>query len=156
MTDQTPTRQTFDQVMVPVFTPAPFVPVRGEGSRVWDAEGRDYIDFSGGIAVTALGHSHPELLKVLHDQGAKLWHVSNVYTNGVRGKGLLIGAVLNGRYAGRARDFLAAAAKHGVMILNAGPDVLRFAPSLIIPPADLDEGFARIERTFVDVAGSVR
>ena len=404
MTDQTVTRQTFDEVMVPVFSPAPFVPDRGEGSRVWDTEGRDYIDFAGGIAVTALGHSHPELLKVLHDQGAKLWHVSNVYTNepvlrlawrlesltfadraffansgaeaneaalklarraaferdgadrfeivsfaqsfhgrtlftvsvggqpkysegfgpvpqgivhlpyndveaarraigartcavivepvqgeggvipadpaflrvlrdacdahgallifdevqtgvgrtghlyayqdtdvtpdilttakalgngfpigamlttadvaahfkagvhgttyggnplgaaiadkvvelisdpallagvrtrgdairarlakldarfgvfdAVRGKGLLIGAVLRARHAGRARDFVAAAAKRGVMILNAGPDVLRFAPSLIIPSADIDEGFARLERAFEDVTGA--
>ncbi|HTH62886.1 MAG TPA: aspartate aminotransferase family protein [Paraburkholderia sp.] len=402
MTDQTVTRQTFDEVMVPVFTPAPFVPDRGEGSRVWDTEGRDYIDFSGGIAVTALGHSHPALLNVLHEQGAKLWHISNVYTNEpvlrlarrlesltfadraffansgaeaneaalklarraalerhgadkfeivsftqsfhgrtlftvsvggqpkysegfgpvpqgivhlpfnnleaarraigaktcavivepvqgeggvipadpaflrllreacdangallifdevqtgvgrtghlyayqdtdvtpdilttakalgngfpigamlttadiaahfkagvhgttyggnplgaaiadkvielvsepsllagvrsrgdairaklaaldqrfdvfelVRGKGLLIGAVLNGRYAGRAKDFTAAAPERGVLLLNAGPDVLRFAPSLIIPSADLDDGFERLARAFEDVA----
>src|SRR5258708_9127429 len=81
MNDLTVTRQTFDEVMVPLFSPAAFVPVRGEGSRVWDTEGRDYIDFAGGIAVTALGHSHPELLKVLHEQGQKLWHIGNGYTN---------------------------------------------------------------------------
>ncbi|QYD70422.1 aspartate aminotransferase family protein [Paraburkholderia edwinii] len=81
MNDQNVTRQTFDEVMVPVFSPAPFVPDRGEGSRVWDTQGRDYIDFAGGIAVTALGHAHPELLKVLHEQGAKLWHIGNGYTN---------------------------------------------------------------------------
>jgi succinylornithine aminotransferase len=74
-------RQTFDDVMVPVFSPAPFIPVRGEGSRVWDTEGRDYVDFTGGIAVTALGHAHPELVRVLREQGEKLWHVSNAYTN---------------------------------------------------------------------------
>jgi len=406
MTDQTVTRKTFDEVMVPVFAPAPFVPDRGEGSRVWDTEGRDYVDFAGGIAVTALGHGHPELQKVFHEQGAKLWHISNVYTNEpvlrlarrleqltfadraffansgaeaneaalklarraaferhgagkfeivsfaqsfhgrtlftvsvggqpkysegfgpvpqgivhlpfndvdaarraigaktcavivepvqgeggvipadpaflralrdacdahgaflifdevqtgvgrtghlyayqgtdvtpdilttakalgngfpigamlttadlaahfkagvhgttyggnplgaaiadkvvelisdpallagvhsrgdairerlaklderfdmleqVRGKGLLIGAVLNDRHAGRARDFVTAAANRGVMLLNAGPDVLRFAPSLIIPSADIDEGFARLERAFADVAGTSR
>lgn len=72
MNDLTVTRQTFDEVMVPVFSPAGFVPDRGLGSRVWDTEGRDYIDFAGGIAVTALGHAHPELLKVLHEQGGKL------------------------------------------------------------------------------------
>jgi len=81
MNDQNVTRQTFDEVMVPVFSPASFVPDRGEGSRVWDTQGRDYIDFAGGIAVTALGHAHPELLKVLHEQGAKLWHIGNGYTN---------------------------------------------------------------------------
>ncbi|MEM5345523.1 aspartate aminotransferase family protein [Paraburkholderia azotifigens] len=81
MNDQNVTRQTFDEVMVPVFSPASFVPDRGEGSRVWDTQGKDYVDFAGGIAVTALGHSHPELMKVLHDQGAKLWHIGNGYTN---------------------------------------------------------------------------
>jgi succinylornithine aminotransferase len=79
--DLTVTRQTFDEVMVPVFSPAAFVPDRGLGSRVWDTQGRDYIDFAGGIAVTALGHAHPELLKVLAEQGGKLWHIGNGYTN---------------------------------------------------------------------------
>ncbi len=74
-------RDTFDEVMVPVFSPASFVPEKGRGSRVWDTEGKDYIDFAGGIAVTALGHAHPELLKVLHEQGEKLWHIGNGYTN---------------------------------------------------------------------------
>ncbi|WP_199539828.1 aspartate aminotransferase family protein [Paraburkholderia kururiensis] len=81
MNDLTVTRQTFDEVMVPVFSPAAFVPDRGEGSRVWDTEGRDYIDFAGGIAVTALGHAHPALLDVLREQGGKLWHIGNGYTN---------------------------------------------------------------------------
>jgi succinylornithine aminotransferase len=67
--------------MIPVFSPANFVPDRGQGSRIWDTAGRDYIDFSGGIAVTALGHAHPDLLQVLHDQGQKLWHISNGFTN---------------------------------------------------------------------------
>jgi acetylornithine/N-succinyldiaminopimelate aminotransferase len=74
-------RQTFDEVMVPVFSPASFVPVRGEGSRVWDTQGRDYVDFTGGIAVTGLGHAHPALVRVLREQGETLWHVSNAYTN---------------------------------------------------------------------------
>jgi acetylornithine/N-succinyldiaminopimelate aminotransferase len=81
MNDQTVSRQTFDEVMVPCFSPAPFVPDRGEGSRVWDTAGRDYIDFACGIAVTSLGHAHPELLKVLDEQGGKLWHIGNGYTN---------------------------------------------------------------------------
>src|ERR1700761_285734 len=81
MSDSDVSRQTFDEVMVPVFSPADFVPDRGLGSRIRDTEGREYIDFSGGIAVTALGHAHPELLKVLHEQGDKLWHISNGFTN---------------------------------------------------------------------------
>src|SRR5437763_15146976 len=51
------TRATFDQVMVPCFAPAPFIPVRGDGSRIWDQTGRMYVDFAGGVAVTALGHA---------------------------------------------------------------------------------------------------
>ena len=75
------TRATFDEVMVPCFAPAPFVPVRGEGSRVWDQDGRMYIDFAGGVAVTALGHCHPAMVHALDEQARKLWHVSNWLTN---------------------------------------------------------------------------
>ncbi|SAL81356.1 bifunctional N-succinyldiaminopimelate-aminotransferase/ acetylornithine transaminase protein [Caballeronia choica] len=81
MTDINVTRSTFDEVMVQVFAPANFVPDRARGSRIWDTDGKDYIDFAGGIAVTALGHAHPELLKVLQEQGEKLWHIGNGYTN---------------------------------------------------------------------------
>ncbi|SVE61745.1 uncharacterized protein METZ01_LOCUS514599, partial [marine metagenome] len=48
------TRATFDDVMVPNYNPAGMVPVRGEGSRVWDQDGAEYIDFAGGIAVNVL------------------------------------------------------------------------------------------------------
>lgn len=74
-------RADFDQVMVPVFAPAEFIPVRGEGSRVWDQDGRERIDFTGGIAVNVLGHAHPALVQALTEQAGQLWHVSNVYTN---------------------------------------------------------------------------
>ena len=75
------TRTLFDEVMVPNYAPAAIIPVRGEGSRLWDQEGRDYIDFAGGIAVTGLGHAHPKLVAALTEQAKKLWHVSNVLTN---------------------------------------------------------------------------
>ncbi|WP_428944867.1 bifunctional acetylornithine/succinyldiaminopimelate transaminase [Pantoea sp. FN060301] len=75
------TRATFDEVILPVFAPASFVPVKGKGSRVWDQQGKEYIDFSGGIAVTALGHCHPALVEALKTQGETLWHTSNVFTN---------------------------------------------------------------------------
>lgn len=74
-------RQTFDQVMLPIFSPAEFIPVKGEGSRVWDQQGKEYIDFAGGIAVLALGHCHPKLVAAVREQSEKLWHVSNVFTN---------------------------------------------------------------------------
>lgn len=75
------TRQDHDRTILPVYAPAQFIPVKGEGSRVWDQQGTEYVDFAGGIAVTALGHCHPALVKALHEQGETLWHVSNVFTN---------------------------------------------------------------------------
>ncbi len=75
------TRALFDQLMVPCFAPAQFVPVRGEGSRVWDQAGRMYIDFASGVAVTALGHCHPAMVKAIEAQAKTLWHVSNWFTN---------------------------------------------------------------------------
>jgi len=74
-------RADFDQVMVPNYAPAAFIPVRGAGSRVWDQSGRELIDFAGGIAVNVLGHAHPALVKALTEQAGNLWHVSNVFTN---------------------------------------------------------------------------
>jgi len=74
-------RADFDQVMVPNYAPAAFIPVRGAGSRVWDQAGRELIDFAGGIAVNVLGHAHPALVGALTEQANNLWHVSNVFTN---------------------------------------------------------------------------
>ncbi|WP_028009421.1 aspartate aminotransferase family protein [Solimonas flava] len=75
------TRQTFDEVMVPNYQPADIIPVRGQGSRWWDQQGREYVDFAGGIAVTVLGHAHPAMVEALDAQAHKLWHLSNVMTN---------------------------------------------------------------------------
>ncbi|ASD68281.1 aspartate aminotransferase family protein [Pseudoalteromonas piscicida] len=74
-------RELFDDVMVPNYAPSAVIPVKGEGSRVWDQEGREYIDFAGGIAVNCLGHCHPALVGALKEQGEKIWHLSNVMTN---------------------------------------------------------------------------
>ncbi len=74
-------RADFDQYLVPNYAPAAFVPVRGQGSRVWDQSGRELIDFAGGIAVNVLGHCHPALVAALTEQAQQLWHISNVFTN---------------------------------------------------------------------------
>ncbi|OSI12511.1 acetylornithine transaminase [Neisseria canis] len=66
--------------ITPNFSFAPVIPERASGSRVWDTEGREYIDLAGGIAVNALGHCHPELVEALTRQAQKMWHVSNLYT----------------------------------------------------------------------------
>ncbi len=82
MSDKTPvTRDLFDDVMVPNYSPSAVIPVRGQGSRVWDQNDKEYIDFAGGIAVNCLGHCHPNLVNALKTQGEKLWHLSNVMTN---------------------------------------------------------------------------
>ncbi|MFQ3198989.1 MAG: acetylornithine/N-succinyldiaminopimelate aminotransferase [Paraglaciecola sp.] len=69
----------------------------------------------------------------------------------IRGKGLLLGCALNEKFAGRSRDFLVASANEKLMCLIAGANVVRFAPSLIIPDADIQEGLARFERAVAAV-----
>ncbi|EPT4464236.1 bifunctional succinylornithine transaminase/acetylornithine transaminase [Klebsiella aerogenes] len=75
------TREDFDAYMVPCFAPAPFIPMKAAGSRVWDQQGKEYIDVAGGIAVNALGHANPALANALKAQLDKLWHIGNGYTN---------------------------------------------------------------------------
>ncbi|EGF31561.1 Succinylornithine transaminase [Oxalobacteraceae bacterium IMCC9480] len=75
------TRQTFDAVMVPTYAPTTMVPVRGLGLDVWDQTGKQYLDFTAGIAVTSLGHAHPAIVAALVQQAGQLWHLGNGYTN---------------------------------------------------------------------------
>jgi predicted acetylornithine/succinylornithine family transaminase len=58
--------------------------VRGEGTRLWDSEGREYLDFLSGLAVTSLGHAHPEVADAIAQQARTLLHVSNLYYNDVQ------------------------------------------------------------------------
>lgn len=74
-------RELFDEVMVPCYNPMQMIPVKGEGARVWDQQGNEFIDFAGGIAVSCLGHCHPTMVNALQEQSNKLWHLSNVMTN---------------------------------------------------------------------------
>jgi acetylornithine/N-succinyldiaminopimelate aminotransferase len=64
---------------VPVYQPREMILDHGLGSRVWDLDGCEYVDFGAGIAVNALGHQAPELVEALVTQAHKLWHTSNVY-----------------------------------------------------------------------------
>ncbi len=66
------------QVM-PTYARADIAFERGEGPYLFTADGRRYVDFGSGVAVTALGHAHPRLLKALTEQAAKVWHTSNLY-----------------------------------------------------------------------------
>ena len=72
-------RELFDQFVVPSYSRFDLVLERGEGSYVWDVDGKRYLDLAGGIAVCSLGHAHPEITKALTEQSKKLIHVSNLY-----------------------------------------------------------------------------
>ena len=64
---------------LPVYKPRELVLARGQGARVWDADGRDYLDFGAGIAVCSLGHCDTDLVAALVAQAGTLWHTSNVF-----------------------------------------------------------------------------
>lgn len=65
--------------VLPTYARAPIALERGEGAHVFATDGRRYLDFGAGIAVNALGHAHPALVKALTEQAQKLWHTSNLY-----------------------------------------------------------------------------
>ncbi len=65
--------------LVPVYRQRELILDRGIGSRLWDLDGREYVDFAAGIAVSALGHGDADVLAALHEQAARLWHTSNVF-----------------------------------------------------------------------------
>ncbi|MEZ5938158.1 MAG: aspartate aminotransferase family protein [Hyphomonadaceae bacterium] len=65
--------------ILPVYGPAPVVFERGEGARLWDRDGKEYLDFIAGIAVNGLGHAHPALVAALTEQANKIWHLSNMF-----------------------------------------------------------------------------
>ncbi len=103
--------------------------VRGEGTLLWDSEGKEYLDFLTGLAVTSLGHSHPEVAAAIADQARTLLHVSNLYYNDVQPQ---VAARLNALLGGGGRVFfcnsgaeanecaIKLARRHGQR--NGGPD----------------------------------
>ena len=75
------TRSDFNKYILPVYNPAGFIPKKAKGSYLWDQNGKKFIDFATGIAVSNLGHCHPRLIKALNDQSKSIWHLSNVLVN---------------------------------------------------------------------------
>jgi predicted acetylornithine/succinylornithine family transaminase len=73
------TAESFQQHVLPTYARFPLVPVRGAGCRLWDENGRAYLDFCTGIAVCSLGHCHPRLVEAIREQAGKLLHCSNLY-----------------------------------------------------------------------------
>jgi acetylornithine/N-succinyldiaminopimelate aminotransferase len=72
-------RQSEAAHVLPIYRRAPIVLVRGQGARVWDTEGREYLDFTSGVGVAALGHANPGLAKVIAEQATILVHTSNLF-----------------------------------------------------------------------------
>jgi len=68
-----------EQYIFPTYLRSPIVLTRGEGMRVWDSEGKEYLDFVSGIAVLNIGHRHPKVIEAIQKQSAMLMHVSNLY-----------------------------------------------------------------------------
>ncbi len=65
--------------LMPNYDPAPVAFARGQGARLWDVEGKAYLDFAAGVAVNSLGHSHPRLVEAIAEQARKIIHTSNLY-----------------------------------------------------------------------------
>lgn len=71
---------------MPTYGRYPLALVRGKGCRVWDANGKEYLDFGAGIAVCSLGHAHPAIARALHEQAQTLVHTSNLYLTEPQGR----------------------------------------------------------------------
>lgn len=98
--EQTATAALYDQYVMGNYARAAITLVRGRGTRVWDDAGRSYLDFASGIAVIALGHSHPKWVEAVQRQAAELVHVSNLYRNPNQGE--LARAIVQRAGPGRA------------------------------------------------------
>ena len=73
------TAADFSQYVLPTYGRFPLVPVKGQGSYLWDDAGKRYLDFCTGIAVCSIGHCHPALTAAIQQQAATLMHCSNLY-----------------------------------------------------------------------------
>lgn len=99
---RTSTAELYDAYVMKNFPRAPLTLVRGQGVKVWDDTGREYLDFASGIAVNALGHCHPAWVEAIRRQAGELIHVSNLYRNPNYGE--LARRLV--QYAGPGRVFL--------------------------------------------------
>jgi acetylornithine aminotransferase len=95
--------QRYEAAFMPNYGVPPVALVRGEGARVWDADGNEYLDFIGGIAVSSLGHGHPALVEAVSAQVATLAHTSNLFVNEPE---VLLAERLRGLLDGSAKVFL--------------------------------------------------
>lgn len=73
--------EQYNKYFMPLYNPVDFIPVKAHGSRFIGVDGRDLIDFAGGVAVNALGQTHEALVAALTEQANNLWHIGNIFTN---------------------------------------------------------------------------
>src|SRR3954471_7890163 len=104
MTRLTEIRRLDAEHVMQTYARLPVAFVRGEGVTLWDSEGNQYLDFLGGLAVTALGHAHPAVADAIADQARTLLHVSNLYYNEVQPQ---VAAHLDELLGGGGRVFFA-------------------------------------------------
>ncbi|HXQ82280.1 MAG TPA: acetylornithine transaminase, partial [Opitutaceae bacterium] len=83
---RTSAAEMYDAHVLKNYARAPVTIVRGSGSRVWDDQGKAYLDFSSGIAVTSLGHCHPKWVAAVQRQAGELVHTSNLFRNPNQGE----------------------------------------------------------------------
>ena len=74
-------RKLYEEYLLPTYKQYPICLVRGKGSRVWDLEGKEYLDFFPGWAVSGLGHCHPEVVNAIKHQARKMLHIPNNFLN---------------------------------------------------------------------------
>src|SRR5215469_1208280 len=79
MSESAALQKRFEAALMPNYGIPPVAIARGQGSRVWDADGRQYLDLIAGIAVSALGHAHPAIVEAVSAQVAKVAHTSNLF-----------------------------------------------------------------------------
>ena len=72
-------QEDFNNYVMNTYGRFPIAITKGEGCRLWDTDGKEYLDFVAGIATCTLGHAHPALIKTVSEQMQKLHHVSNLY-----------------------------------------------------------------------------
>ncbi len=91
--------ELYDKFVLGNYAKAPLTLVRGQGTHVWDDGGKEYLDFTGGIAVNAIGHCHPFWVQQVAQQAATLVHTTNLFRNELQGRvaGILVGEAGPGR-----------------------------------------------------------
>lgn len=127
-------------VLLPVYRQRELILERGQGARLWDSEGRDYVDFGAGIAVCSLGHCNPALTAALVEQAGRLWHTSNVFYSEPPLR-LAQELVAVSRFAERA------------FLCNSGAEANEVAIKLVRKWAS-DQGRAPDRRTIITFRGS--